>query len=302
MVPAALPSTDLNDLRAPGFYQLNVATTNGLVATGTLTSAATLLVMPTANSRISQVLFHNNDRVFFRTLQNTAWTAWREIPFLAVDGVRNPATNAENVQLTRASGGAALSLPNAVGGTDAARRAGMMSGLDKQRLDALHAAFHPVGSYYTQYPVATATTHAAMFPAARTPAQLFGGTWTERFQGEEVFFGTTGGGADTSGAQLGARRGQRWNVSAWAAGGVAGIEPDMIRNIAGGVNVAGLLGNVETRHQSGALAMGGYGSTPRSEASGSVPGGIDIDASRVAPTGAVCKPRNRLVRVWERTA
>jgi len=55
----------------------------------------------------------------------------------AVTGVSNPATNAERVQLTRANGGAALNLPQAVGGTEAAGREGMMSAADKRKLDGI---------------------------------------------------------------------------------------------------------------------------------------------------------------------
>ncbi|MCL2233095.1 MAG: hypothetical protein FWB99_08470 [Treponema sp.] len=169
--------------------------------------------------------------------------------------------------------------------------------------NAINGDRMPVGTYYTQYPVVSATTHAAMFPANRTPAQLFGGTWTERFQGEEVFFRTTGGNADTSGSQLGERRGQRWDGTAWAAGGATGIEPDMIRNVSDRFEL----------HNSGAAAFvrKGFGlfvsDTDTSLASHGQAGfqsafGMSMDISRQVPTGAVNTPRNRLIRVWERTA
>jgi len=165
-------------------------------------------------------------------------------------------------------------------------------------------AGRPVLSSYIQFPVVGAITHAEMFPASRTPAELFGGTWTERFQGEEVFFRTTGGNADTSGSQLGAQRGQRWSNgnSAWAAGGVPGIEPDMIRNIIG--DRVQFFAHINMSFNGGralSVMIGGA-----SEAA--VPGNIiqwrdfGFNASLAVPTGAVNQPRNRLIRVWERTA
>jgi len=156
---------------------------------------------------------------------------------------------------------------------------------------------HPVGAYYTQYPVVGATTHAAMFPANRTPAQLFGGTWTERFSGEEVFFRTTGGNADTSGSQLGTQRGQRWNGSAFVAGGAVGIEPDMIRNATGTFPAGRMAGTVEV--------TGAFSSinTIGSVSSGSAAvHNIRFSLSDVVPTGTLNTPRNRLIRIWERTA
>ena len=162
----------------------------------------------------------------------------------------------------------------------------------------------PIGSHYTQYPVPGAATFAGMFPEGRSPAALFGGTWTERFQGEEVFFRAAGGNADTSGSQLGGRRGQRWNGSAWASGGVAGVEPDMIRDITGEVAlVHGTGGSDPTNlHESGA-----FFNTGRQVNTGNAQGGGAVRlrgfaSSRVVPTGAANQPRNRLIRVWERTA
>ena len=54
----------------------------------------------------------------------------------AFTGVAAPADGNAQVALSRAGSGGDVSLPNALGGNDAARRAGMMSGQDKQRLDA----------------------------------------------------------------------------------------------------------------------------------------------------------------------
>ena len=53
----------------------------------------------------------------------------------AVIGVRQPATGSENVRLVRARSGEFINLPNAVGGIEAQRRAGMMSAQDKANVD-----------------------------------------------------------------------------------------------------------------------------------------------------------------------
>ena len=204
--------------------------------------------------------------------------------------------------------------------------AGSMTGADKARLDALHeGAFtstaailqiiHPIGSYYTQYPVVGATTHAAMFPAARTPAQLFGGTWTERFHGEEVFFRTTGAANTPSGGQLGANRGRRWDgatlswvtanpspVNAANPGVIAGVEHDAIRNITGHLKASARV-HIGTDPFSG-------GAFSRADGRGWGLAGGDgwaedwrqnFNASHVVPVDTANRPRNRLVRIWERT-
>jgi hypothetical protein len=46
----------------------------------------------------------------------------------------------------------------------------------------------PVGSFYTQYPMTGQATIAGMFPSNTAPATLFGGTWTEMYTGEKVFW------------------------------------------------------------------------------------------------------------------
>ena len=75
-----LPSTDLNEIRNPGFYRINVPTTNGPVDTGnTAFSSATLLVMAN-NVSVQQILFHQNERVYSRRLQgNHGWTDWIDL-------------------------------------------------------------------------------------------------------------------------------------------------------------------------------------------------------------------------------
>lgn len=51
---------------------------------------------------------------------------------------------------------------------------------------------YPTGSFYVQYPNAASNTDATEFPSAYRPATMFGGTWTEVFSSESVFFRTRG--------------------------------------------------------------------------------------------------------------
>jgi hypothetical protein len=71
----------------------------------------------------------------------------------------------------------------------------------------------PVGSFYTQYPLAGQSAIASMFPSPGNPATLFGGTRTEMYAGEKVFF--MGG------------------LSSVESNRSSGIQEDAIRNITG---------------------------------------------------------------------
>jgi hypothetical protein len=158
-------------------------------------------------------------------------------------------------------------------------------------------AGRPVGSYYTQYPATDQSTIGEMFPAGKSPATLFGGTWTERFVGEEVFFKTrpTGDGAEVN-------RGKTYNntTKAWSGTGTTGIQEDAMRNFTGTfmANVANA-GNIEP---SGVFTMiedsmhraDGSGGWPRKK--------YNFDPSLSVPVDTRNHPRNRLIKVWERTA
>ena len=50
----------------------------------------------------------------------------------------------------------------------------------------------PVGSFYVQFPVEASNRGAKAFPAAYTPAVLFGGDWQEQWEYESIFFRTGG--------------------------------------------------------------------------------------------------------------
>ena len=181
-------------------------------------------------------------------------------------------------------------------------------------------AGHPVGSYYTQYPLTAdqttsvlAGTIAGMFPSSRSPATLFGGTWTERFVGEQVFFKTRPippNVDNDASAPAGATRGKTYNeaTQTWSYTGTAGIQEDAIRDIFGQaqwdlmgyVGSSGNIGdgafyygeplaNIRTLSGTGANVFGYQGS-------------LRFDSSRDTPTDTPSHPRNRLIKVWKRTA
>lgn len=133
---------------------------------------------------------------------------------------------------------------------------------------------HPVGSHYIQFAESDGT-----FSAAKSPATLFGGTWTLKFNTDSVFFRTEG--------------------SLASAGRLAGIQGDAIRNIygefaaigGGGVNALGAIrANPIPYTQIQAGVVSGTST------------GFILDASQIVPTAYENRVTNRLIRVWERTA
>ena len=164
----------------------------------------------------------------------------------------------------------------------------------------------PINSYYTQYPIVGASDLATMFPDTHKPANLFGGTWTEEFLADEVYFRT---------GQLGSHRGQKWDANTnpqWQAGGTPGVELDASRNIIADITNpesakygAGILGQTLDDIFAGAMYSSGIKTgnwawgTPGADGRYAE---IHFDASRVAPTDTTNHPKNRLIKVWRRTA
>jgi len=78
--PGALPNPDLNNVRNPGFYRLVVdGIANrppGLPTFNTGDNSATLQVMSTSNTRLMQVLYHNNGQIWRRVLRDDTWNVW----------------------------------------------------------------------------------------------------------------------------------------------------------------------------------------------------------------------------------
>jgi hypothetical protein len=136
----------------------------------------------------------------------------------------------------------------------------------------------PVGAFYTQYPLTGQSSLADMFPSSESPATLFGGTWTEMYADEKVFF--MGG------------------LSSVESNRSAGIQEDAIRNITAGWNSA----FCSIGSASGALSISGEGVRPNSYSNSGYATNASIDASRVVPTDSTNHPRNRPIKVWRRTA
>jgi hypothetical protein len=153
-------------------------------------------------------------------------------------------------------------------------------------------AGHPVNSYYTQYPVTGEATLAGMFPSTKSPATLFGGTWTERFIGEEVFF-------KTAPATVEANRGKTYNTSTqeWSGAGTAGIQGDAERRLNGCLGFTGS----EPPHHSGPFYKGVDVYTLVGAPSALFNDSY-MDNARMVPTDTTNHPKNRLIKVWERTA
>jgi hypothetical protein len=145
----------------------------------------------------------------------------------------------------------------------------------------------PAGSFYTQYPLAGQSTIANMFPSSGSPATLFGGTWTEMYAGEKVFF--MGG------------------LSSVESNRSSGIQQDAIRNITGqfealpqSADNAGFI-----RNGSGAFTVvkiSGYWSSAQLIQPDRYGDSANFDASRVVSTDSTNHPKNRPVKVWRRTA
>ncbi len=135
---------------------------------------------------------------------------------------------------------------------------------------------YPVGSYYVQYPDAASNTDSTEFPTTQRPATLFGGTWSEQWSSESVFFRTRGTLSDTdraSGYQADALQGHYHgplspftNFSYISTGGVAGGSNQLY----GGAT------------STGAPVTDGSNGTPR--------------------TAAETRVTNRRIKVWKRTA
>ena len=138
----------------------------------------------------------------------------------------------------------------------------------------------PVGSFYWQAPSAESNTKTTAFPSTEEPGELFGGTWEQRYDDEGLFFKTEGDTLSQTDGENNAR--------------TDGLQTDMmqghyhrtinVRNAYSGVGGAYFLG--------GAGAFNDY---PAYEAT--------TDGTNGTPrTGKETRPRNRLFKLWYRTA
>lgn len=147
---------------------------------------------------------------------------------------------------------------------------------------ALADALHPVGETYTQYPSVASNDMATAFPEAQEPASLYGGTWTEEFDDEAVFFRTPGKHLEatqdvnrTDGKQLDYSQDHQHGSESWY-----GSNGD---------------GAANPRNQ-GYGANGPYGNTVLSKVT------VVSGAFGTPRVGLENYPVNRIKRVWRRTA
>ena len=135
---------------------------------------------------------------------------------------------------------------------------------------------YPVGAQYIQFAETDGT-----FNLAKSPATLFGGTWTLKFNADSAFFRTEGALA--------------------AADRSSGVQGDAIRNIQGGF--WGFKRNLQSPLQTGPFTLTGSWNAAVNAGAGDDWGAVyDFDASKVVPTAEENRVTNRLIRVWERTA
>ena len=146
---------------------------------------------------------------------------------------------------------------------------------DSQHDDEIKKIAYPVGSFYIQFPDANSNDDATAFPTSKRPATLFGGTWAEQWSTEYIFFRTGGttGQARSSGLSADQFQGH-YHYDYGGAGG--GNDQSMISHYATNTSPQTNSGGVL-----GPCTDGSHG-TPR--------------------TGSFTEPRNRLIKVWKRTA
>lgn len=133
---------------------------------------------------------------------------------------------------------------------------------------------YPIGSFYTQYPDADSSVLATAFPDASRPADMFGGTWEAQWDDEGIDFHTE----RTSDVGLQTR--------------TDGLQADQMQ---------GHFHNIPVNSKSGASKVSNYLANAFAN---NTPSGSPIpDGTNGTPrTGTVTCDKNRLVRIWKRTA
>jgi hypothetical protein len=196
---------------------------------------------------------------------------------------------------------APLASPALTGTPTAPTAAATVNNTQVATMAAAHAVAkadsHPVGSFYTQFPVIDQVTLANMFPASESPGTLFGGTWTEQYAGENVFFK---GGVST----IETNRGKTYDTStqSWSGTGTYGVEEDAIRNFSGQIG--------QMFHFAiGVAPLYPFYLASAPSAAHKIDDGTTIQSfnmlfnpGRNVPVDTTNHPKNRIIKVWKRTA
>lgn len=141
----------------------------------------------------------------------------------------------------------------------------------------VHGLSHPVGSFYVQYPDAADNDDAVAFPSTTRPSAMFGGTWAEQFNTENVFFRTAGTNYQTR---------------------TAGMSLDEIEShYHASYGTAQIVGDGGTGR--GYAIQNNFGGNTTLLAADNVRG-VTTDGTNSLRAGAVTEPRNRLMKVWKR--
>lgn len=141
---------------------------------------------------------------------------------------------------------------------------------NKKEIEIKDSRF-PVGSWYVQYPSAKSNDDATAFPENERPATLFGGTWTEKYADEYVFFRTAGTNGQTRTDGLsedqiqGHFHNMYYNADDHSVGAISGVQGGR------GIYYGGLVYT---------LASDGTNGKPR--------------------VGSFTEPRNRIAKYWYR--
>ncbi len=145
----------------------------------------------------------------------------------------------------------------------------------------------PIGDIYVQYPVAESNNEATAFPTKYRPATKFGGTWSELYDDEDIFFRTKGtdGQTRTDGLSLDQLQGHDHKLWLQYSNNTPG---NASRPDADDALSARTPGTYTATCNDGTRLFNGYAE--------------DVRSNGVPRTGAKTEPKNRLFKVWLRTA
>lgn len=199
-------------------------------------------------------------------------------------------------QFKNQSGGAATLNNNITGSAGYAATANYATSAGSAS-NATYAASAPP---LTSYPIGATYIQ---FPGRDSPSTLFGGTWSQIFNTEGVFFRTEGGNASAfgGGVQGGAIQSHGHSASTGAAGShyhltgtsVEGSSADYGERARYGLEQIGA-----GRRATGGAGDGSPRYSPKTNASGSHAHTVTVNSSG----GVETRPINRTIRVWVRTA